>query len=155
MIDTARRQLIDNIRISIAEHHNETDILRSAVELIDAFSENFNWTGVYMMKDNLLHVGPYIGPKTEHTRIELNSGICGAAASKKKTVVVDNVREDPRFIACSRTTRSEIVVPLLDGDAVLGEIDIDSDRPANFTGQDQQMLEEIADILVQRLKDIQ
>ena len=155
MIDSVRRQLIDNVRISIAEQQDEADILHSAVELIDGFSENFNWTGVYMMKNDLLHVGPYIGPKTEHTRIELDAGICGAAASKKETVVVDNVREDPRFMACSRTTRSEIVVPLLDGDTVLGEIDIDSDRPANFTSQDRQMLEEIADILVQRLREIQ
>lgn len=155
MIDNDRQQLIDNIRIAIAGQNDETGILRSAAELIDGFSENFNWTGFYMMRQNVLEVGPYVGPETEHVRIELHQGICGAAARNKETVIIDNVKEDPRFLACSLTTRSEIVVPLMDGDRVLGEIDVDSDRPANFGNADKAMLEEIASVVVQRLKQIE
>ncbi len=154
MIDNKRQQLVDNIRIAIAQQHDKTDVLQAAAELINAFSEAFNWTGFYLMRENVLEVGPYVGPRTEHVRIGLDKGICGAAALQKQSIIVDDVQADPRFLACAPTTRSEIVVPLLDGDTVLGEIDIDSDRPACFTTQDRQMLEAIADVVVMRLREI-
>ncbi|MBU8934602.1 MAG: GAF domain-containing protein [candidate division Zixibacteria bacterium] len=146
-----RPKLIQTIRDQIATKDNETDILRTAAELIDNFSEDFNWTGFYMLRGSTLEIGPYVGPETPHTHIELNSGICGAAASQKRSVIVDDVNADPRFLACSLTTRSEIVVPLLEEDECIGEIDIDSNRPANFTDDDRKMLEEIATIIVDRL----
>jgi L-methionine (R)-S-oxide reductase len=149
-----RPQLVQAVRAAIAEQKTEQGILRKTVELINAFSTDFNWTGFYMLRNGVLEVGPYIGPVTEHTRIELDSGICGAAASQKKSVIVDDVNADPRFLACSLTTRSEIVVPLMDGQTCLGEIDIDSDKPSHFTDDDRVMLEEIAAVVVQRLKQI-
>jgi L-methionine (R)-S-oxide reductase len=149
-----RPQLVQAVRAAIAEQKTEQGILRKTVELINAFSTDFNWTGFYMLRNGVLEVGPYIGPVTEHTRIELDSGICGAAASQKKSVIVDDVNADPRFLACSLTTRSEIVVPLMDGQTCLGEIDIDSDKPSNFTDEDRRMLEEIAAVVVKRLKQI-
>lgn len=154
MIDNARRQLVDNIRIAIAQHNNPDGVFKAAVELIDGFSEDFHWTGVYLMKGDKLEVGPYIGPPTPHTVIPLNQGICGAAASQRQTIIVPDVRSDPRFLACSLTTRSEIVVPLMDGQTVLGEIDIDSNRPGNFTPADREMLELVAREIVQRLKQL-
>jgi GAF domain-containing protein len=154
MIDPARQQLIDNIRIAVADRTSETDVLQAAVELIDSYSEEFNWTGFYLMRGDRLEVGPYVGPETPHKTIELNSGICGAAASQQKSIIVDDVRSDPRFLACSVHTRSEIVVPLIDGDNILGEIDIDSNHLSNFTDDDRRMLEEIAAVIVQRLKDL-
>ena len=154
MIDNERRQLIDNVRIAVAQEKTRDGILRAAAELIDAYSEDFNWTGFYMLEDGVLKVGPYIGPPTPHTVIELNAGICGAAASQRETIIVDDVRQDPRFLACSIHTRSEIVVPLMDGDKVLGEIDIDSNRPATFTVKDREMLEKVAAVVVERLKQI-
>lgn len=153
-MDNARRQLIDNVRIAIAQHANETEILKAAAELINDFSDDFHWTGFYMMRGSRLEVGPYIGPVTPHTVIDVSTGICGAAAQEKKTIIVNDVREDPRFLACSINTRSEIVVPLMDGERVLGEIDIDSNRPSNFTGEDRVMLEAIAGEIVNRLKQI-
>jgi GAF domain-containing protein len=153
-MEAKRQQLVRTVRTAIAGQKTEQEILQKAIELIDAFSANFNWTGFYVMRDGVLEVGPYIGPKTEHTRIELNSGICGAAATQKKSVIVDDVKSDPRFLACSLTTRSEIVVPLMDGQTCLGEIDIDSDKMSNFTDDDRRMLEEIASVVVDRLKQI-
>lgn len=154
MISDERRQLVDNIRIAIAEEKTEETVLRVAAELIDGFSEGYNWTGFYMMRGDHLEVGPYIGPETEHTKIDLSSGICGAAASQKETVLVDDVKSDERFLACSLTTRSEIVVPLMDGSVCMGEIDIDSDQPAHFGREDKEMLEEVAVLVVERLKEI-
>ena len=153
-MDPIRHQLIDNVRIAISTKKSQTEVLQAAVEVIDAFSEDFNWTGFYLLQDGKLVVGPYIGPETPHTVIELNAGICGAAASQKETVIVDNVNDDPRFLACSLTTRSEIVVPLLDGSTVLGEIDIDSNRPGQFTAADREMLEAAAALIVDRLKSL-
>ncbi len=153
-MEPRRQQLVDNVRRAIADKTTETDILKAAVELIDSFSEDFNWTGFYMLKDGVLRVGPYIGPPTPHTVIELNAGICGAAASQRRSIVVDDVNADPRFLACSLTTRSEIVVPLLDGNTVLGEIDIDSNQPSQFSEDDRIMLEAVATEIVARLKAI-
>ncbi len=153
-MDDNRRLLIDNVRIAIADCRSEHDVLRAAVRLIDSFSEGYHWTGFYMMRGNHLEVGPYVGPETSHTRIELNRGICGAAATQKKSLTVDDVRSDPRFLACSVSTRSELVVPLMDGDTCLGEIDLDSDTPSFFTREDQQMLEAVAKVIVARLGQI-
>jgi GAF domain-containing protein len=153
-MDSKRKRLVQAVRTAVAGQKSEQEILQKAIELIDAFSPDFNWTGFYMMRNGVLEVGPYVGPKTEHTRIELNSGICGAAATQQKSVIVDDVKADPRFLACSLTTRSEIVVPLMDGQTCLGEIDIDSDKPSHFTTDDRRMLEEIAALVVDRLKQI-
>jgi len=153
-MDSKRQQLVQAVRAAIAGEESEPEILQKAIELIDAFSADFNWTGFYMMRDRMLEVGPYIGPKTEHTRIKLNEGICGTAASQKKSLIVDDVNADPRFLACSLTTRSEIVVPLMDGQTCLGEIDIDSDKPSYFTDDDRRMLEEIAVVVVDRLRQV-
>jgi GAF domain-containing protein len=151
MTDISRDQLIDNIRIAIAGLNDETDVLRTTAEMIDSFSDGFNWTGFYLMKDGILEVGPYIGPETPHTRIELNNGICGAAAREKKSIIVPDVAADERFLACSLTTRSEIVVPLRFNDQIIGEIDIDSNQPSFFSAQDQEMLERIAELVVERI----
>lgn len=153
-MEDKRRRLIEDIRKAIKDLTTETEVLRAAIELIDAFSDGYDWTGFYMLRGGILEVGPYVGPETPHTKIELNSGICGAAATQKKSVVVDDVNADPRFLACSVTTRSEIVVPLMDGDRCLGEIDIDSNQPAFFSEQDRLMLEQVAGVVVNRLKEI-
>jgi GAF domain-containing protein len=153
-MDGERRQLIDNVRIAIASYKSEPELLKAAIELIDEFSDGFSWSGFYMMNNGALEVGPYVGPETPHTRIELNAGICGAAASQKKSIIVDDVTSDPRFLACSPHTKSEIVVPLLDGEIVLGEIDIDSNQRRFFTKDDRKMFEKIALIIVARIVDL-
>ena len=153
-MEKTRLDLIDKIQEAIADKKSEKAILQAAIELIDGYSEGYHWSGFYMMRGDHLEVGPYIGPETPHTKIELHSGICGAAASEKKSILVDDVHADPRFLACSITTKSEIVVPLMDGNACLGEIDIDSNNPAFFTDEDRLMLESIAAIVVKKLKTI-
>ena len=77
----------------------------------------------------------------------LGRGICGAAAAEKATIIVDDVNADPRYLACSIDTKSEIVVPIMHGGDVLGEIDIDSDRPAAFGPADRELLEAVAALL--------
>jgi len=154
MINDKRRQLIDNIRIAIAEQNTAQSVMQTAAQLIDGFSDSYNWTGFYILRDRHLEVGPFVGPDTPHKRIELNKGICGAAASQAKSIIVNDVNNDPRYLACSISTRSELVVPLLDDGKCLGEIDVDSNEPSFFTSEDKEMLERIAKEVVKRLKQI-
>ena len=111
----------------------------------------YTWAGIYLLEGETLVLGPYVGKPSPHTRIPLNRGICGAAASQKQTIVVDDVNSDPRYLACSIETKSEIVVPIMRGDEVLGEIDIDSDTPAAFGAADRTLLERVAAALARRL----
>lgn len=113
----------------------------------------YNWVGIYLLEGDTLVLGPYVGKPTPHMRIPLNEGICGAAASRGKTIVVDDVNADPRYLACSLETRSEIVVPVRQSGTgtILGEIDIDSDTPAAFTDGDRKLLEAVAEILASKL----
>jgi GAF domain-containing protein len=107
----------------------------------------YNWVGFYMIdKDGprTLALGPFIGAQTPHKRIPLDQGICGAAASSGKTVVVDDVNSDPRYLACSLETKSEIVVPIYADGKVVGEIDIDSHVPAAFQPSDRVLVERCA-----------
>lgn len=106
----------------------------------------YNWVGFYMLEKSepILALGPFEGAMTPHTRIPLNQGICGAAASSGKTVVVDNVNSDPRYLACSIETKSEIVVPVFVRGKVVGELDIDSHFPAAFTAEDRELVEHCA-----------
>jgi L-methionine (R)-S-oxide reductase len=108
----------------------------------------YNWVGFYMLEkegtEDILALGPFRGSMTPHTRIRLNQGICGAAASTGKTVVVDDVSSDDRYLACSAETRSEIVVPVFVRGKVVGELDIDSHFPAAFREEDRELCEHAA-----------
>ena len=114
---------------------------------------HYNWVGFYMIEKGgageppMLALGPYIGAVTPHTRIPLNQGICGAAVTTGRTVIVDDVNSDPRYLACSIETKSEIVVPIRVKGEVVGELDIDSHTPAAFTEDDRQLVEHCARLI--------
>ena len=136
--------LTSDILLAIAAAPDREAARHEAVALLKARVPAYTWVGIYLLEGDELVLGPYLGKPSPHTRIPLNRGICGAAASQKQTIVVDDVNSDPRYLACSLETRSEIVVPIMIGDRVLGEIDIDSDRPSAFSETDQALLEAVA-----------
>jgi putative methionine-R-sulfoxide reductase with GAF domain len=124
---------------------NAEKAMDAVVELLHHRVPHYSWVGIYLMDGpDALVLGPYRGKPSPHTRIPLNQGICGAAASQKATVIVADVNSDPRYLACSLETKSEIVVPIMNGSRCLGEIDIDSDQPNAFGADDQALLEKIA-----------
>jgi GAF domain-containing protein len=125
--------------------------MRLAVDLLKRRVPSYTWVGIYLLDGNELVLGPFQGKPSPHTRIPLGRGICGAAATARATIVVDDVSSDPRYLACSLETQSEIVVPIVRGERVLGEIDIDSDRRAAFGLPDRQLLEAVAAILAEKL----
>jgi GAF domain-containing protein len=94
-----------------------------------------------------LVLGSFVGAATEHVRIPVSRGICGAAVAQGATIVVDDVNADPRYLACSLETRSEIVVPIRAHDRIVGEIDIDSHRAAAFGAEDRAFLERCAEVV--------
>ena len=121
------------------------DVLRAVVEVLHDRFEHYSWVGIYLVEGDELALGPWKGPEaTEHVRIPVGQGVCGAAAASGRTEVVDDVHADPRYLACFPSTRSEIVVPISYRDGVVGEIDIDSDRPAAFSEEDRAFLERVA-----------
>jgi L-methionine (R)-S-oxide reductase len=117
----------------------------------------YNWVGFYMLEAGanppMLVLGHYQGAMTVHTRISLHQGICGAAASSGKTVVVDDVKKDPRYLACSIETKSEIVVPVFMHGKVAGELDIDSHFLSAFADEDRELVEYCAQLVGKRLED--
>lgn len=130
-------------------------LMNSVVSLLHERLTRYNWVGFYMIdpKDaNMLVLGPFRGSMTPHTRIPLNQGICGAAASSGQTVVVDDVNRDVRYLACSLETKSEIVVPVFAKGKVVGELDIDSHFPAAFSAEDRQLVEHCAALVGKRLE---
>jgi GAF domain-containing protein len=136
------------------ETATETDpqrILERVVAALKDMIPEYTWVGVYLLEGDALVLGPFLGKPSPHTRIPLGQGICGAAATEKATIIVDDVNADARYLACSIETKSEIVVPIMDGDRVLGEIDIDSDRPAAFGPPDRDLLESVAALVAPRL----
>jgi L-methionine (R)-S-oxide reductase len=126
------------------------DLMTVIVGRLQQRLPHYDWVGFYKIEKGdvaegpMLVLGPYVGAVTPHTRIPLNQGICGAAATSGHTVVVDDVSSDPRYLACSIETKSEIVVPVRVRGEIVGELDIDSHTPAAFTADDRQLVEHCA-----------
>ena len=139
------------VRQAIDESTSSVDAMERAVAMLKDGVPAYTWVGIYLVEGDELVLGPFLGKPSPHTRIPLGKGICGAAASQAQTIIVDDVNADPRYLACSLETRSEIVVPIIHDGRVLGEIDIDSDKAAAFGPADRDLLEAVAGHLARRL----
>lgn len=132
------------------------DLMRKMVRVLHERVLKYNWVGFYMLEPGaqppVLVLGAFEGAMTPHTRIPLNQGICGAAASSGQTVVVDDVSKDSRYLACSLETKSEIVVPVFAHGKVVGELDIDSHFPAAFTPEHQNLVQYCAQLIGNKLE---
>jgi GAF domain-containing protein len=126
------------------------EVLRQTVEILHDRFDHYSWVGIYLVEGDDLVLGPWKGPQpTEHVRIPIGQGICGAAAASGATEIVDDVNADERYLACFVSTRSEIVVPIAYEGRVVGEIDIDSDLPGAFGPADREFLERVATLVSQ------
>jgi L-methionine (R)-S-oxide reductase len=154
---------IEEVRDEVSKLAKTT---RSAPELMQSMARllhdrmlKYNWVGFYMLEPGadppVLVLGAFEGAMTPHTRIPLNQGICGAAASSGQTVVVDDVNKDPRYLACSLETKSEILVPVFVHGKVVGELDIDSHFPAAFTSEHQALVQHCAKLVGEKLETFQ
>ncbi len=146
-----QRGVLDAVDRAVNTEPTAEGVLRRAVELLHDRFDHYSWVGVYLVEGDELVLGPWQGPQaTEHVRIPVGQGICGVAAASGVTEIVDDVNADDRYLACFPSTRSEIVVPIHFQGRVIGEIDIDSDRPAAFDAEDRAFLEHVARMVSSR-----
>ncbi|MGH3002631.1 MAG: GAF domain-containing protein [Gaiellaceae bacterium] len=138
------RHVLEEIARALGENGGAA----AAVDLLHERLDRYSWVGFYRVEGDELVLGPWRGPRaTPHVRIPIGEGICGAAAASGATEVVDDVAADSRYLACFPSTRSEIVVPVVRDGRVVGEIDIDSDRPGAFDDGDRTFLEQVVRLL--------
>jgi len=130
----------------------ERDLIANAANLAAILYHtlpDLNWAGFYFLKGDVLVLGPFQG-KLACTRIAVGKGVCGTAASRRETVVVENVHEFPGHIACDGASNSEIVVPILKDGTVVGVLDLDSPNPGRFDGEDRAGLESLVEVFVEQ-----
>lgn len=130
---------------------HEQDIIANLANIAAALRMAFGffWVGFYLVRGEDLVLGPFQG-SIACTRIPRGRGVCGTAWVRSETILVEDVDSFPGHIACSSASRSEIVVPLMRDGEVLGVLDIDSDRLADFDATDQHYLERLADLIARR-----
>ena len=126
----------------------EPDLIANLANVTAALKEQFGWlwVGFYLVKNNELVLGPFQGP-VACTRIKKGRGVCGASWEQAKTLIVPDVEKFPGHIACSSLSKSEIVVPIIRNNEVIGVLDVDSADLDQFDGTDQRYLEKIITLL--------
>ncbi len=155
MTNLAFEEVVSAIRHFAGTANGFASLQEFSVNLIAERLPNYDWVGFYMLDpedDSFLVLGPFHGAPTEHVRIPVNQGICGAAVAQGETVIVEDVSADPRYLSCSIETKSEIVVPIRVRGKVEGEIDIDSHTLNAFGAEDRAFLEECAAVFGQFLE---
>ena len=142
-------QMLPQLKALTEGVNNNTGALANAAALIHE-TMGFFWTGFYLVKDNILHLGPFQGPVACYT-IPYGKGVCGTSWKEGKTLVVKDVEEFPGHIACSSLCRSEIVVSIFKNDKIIGVLDIDSTETGTFDETDRDYLDKAMDILSRNL----
>jgi GAF domain-containing protein len=146
LMEDAKKIIYDN-------KNNKDKALTKICEMLDKKVSYYNWTGFYFVSKedkNILEVGPYIGEKTDHIKIEFGEGICGQAASTEQTFIIGDVSKESNYLSCSDKTKSEIVVPIFNKEGkIAGEIDIDSHVIDPFDEKDKMFLEELAQLITE------
>ncbi len=127
---------------------DEKDLIANMANLCAVLKSEFSffWVGFYFNRKEELVLGPFQGPLA-CTRISLGKGVCGKAASDKKTIVVDDVNAFPGHIACSAESNSEIVIPVVKNNSTIFVLDVDSEHLSNFDNTDKEYLEAICALL--------
>ncbi len=142
-----RDQVLQQVQRACRRAQSSDELQREIVDLMKRELDGYDWVGFYMLDpadETMLVLGPFAGAATEHVRIPVSEGICGAAVATGETLVIDDVHSDPRYLSCSIETKSEIVVPVRVRGKIVGEIDIDSHQPAAFGAADRAFVEECA-----------
>ena len=139
---TGAQEAVDRI---LNRGGSDANVLQGVVDVLHDRFDHYSWIGIYLVDGDDLVLGPWKGPQaTEHVRIPVGQGVCGAAAASGQTALGDDGNADPRSLACFPSPRSENVVPISHEGRVVGEIDIDSDQAAAFADGDRVFLERIA-----------
>ena len=143
---STRADILDRIRSSTLQG---APLRRQATQLLSTLPK-YNWCGIYRLEGDTLVLDEYVGEVTEHTRIPVGRGVCGTAVAEDKNQVISDVNALGNYLACSVSTKSEIVVLIRRDGEILGQIDVDGHEVGAFDESDEKFLEEIAAILEKR-----
>jgi GAF domain-containing protein len=151
-----RSELKAEVEALIASDAPDEEVLEEVVRRVHDAHPLWDWSGIYLLVDGALVVGPFAGSDEppEHSRIEVGDGVCGTAVAEDKNQLVEDVRELDNYLACSISTRSELVVLIREGDRIVGQFDIDSDQRGAFTSEDEALLEELAALISPRVASL-
>lgn len=144
------RQLQKMLTALLENEHDIIANLANVSALLYEYLEDINWAGFYLYKNNELVLGPFQG-KVACMHIAMGNGVCGTAAQQRRILRIDNVHEFPTHIACDSASNSEIVLPLIKKNTLIGVLDIDSARFQRFDELDESCLAEIAEIILKSI----
>jgi GAF domain-containing protein len=144
--DAADRAFIAETESLTAEQPDVEAFFDNLVKRIQTHRPAWHWVGIYLLDGDTLKLGPYVGAPTEHVAIPVGVGVCGTAVARKTNIIVDDVRAQDNYLACSLETRSELVVLIRDQGEIVGQFDIDSDNVAEFNARDVAFLEGVAEV---------
>jgi len=148
VIQPSHPTILERIRHALRASDGGTPAVAEAMHILAENLPHFKWVGVYWLAGGTLELGPYIGAATEHTRIPVGRGVCGTAVAQNHNQLVRDVRELDNYLACSLTTRAEIVVLIRDpASRILGQIDADGDTVGAFDERDEALLTQVARLL--------
>jgi L-methionine (R)-S-oxide reductase len=143
-IDSDTAFIAEIVELGRRARQGTEEFLRDVVQRVYDRNSTWDWVGVYLLVGDTLVLGPYVGEPTEHVNIPIGVGVCGTAVQRDTNMLVDDVRAQDNYLACSLHTRSELVVLIRDRGEVVGQFDIDSDQVGAFGPQDEQLLERLA-----------
>jgi L-methionine (R)-S-oxide reductase len=151
-----RSKLRAEVEALVASDAPDDEVLEDVVRLVHKAHPRWDWSGIYLLVDGTLVVGPFAGSEEppEHSRIEVGDGVCGTAVAQDRNQLVDDVRELDNYLACSLSTRSELVVLIREDGRIVGQFDIDSDERGAFTQEDEALLEELATVVAPRVASL-
>ena len=154
-MNPSQRQLLEGLKNFAASASSAEALMKRIADALHEKMTRYNWVGFYLVDPadpNYLVVGPFAGSFTPNVRIPLNSGLCGAAATTGKVVVVQDVTADPRYLPGSSMVKSEVVVPIFVKKKLVGELDVESYFANTFTAAEQEFIEASAAILAGHLE---
>ncbi len=139
--------LLKEIKKIVEKNGGREEKLKEICHLLKKSIPYYNWVGFYIVEGQELILGPFEGEPTEHVRISFGEGICGQAAERMDTFIVQDVSKEENYLSCSPEVKSEIVVPIFKDGKIVAELDIDSHYKAPFTREDKEFLEEACSII--------
>jgi L-methionine (R)-S-oxide reductase len=151
-----RSELKAEVEALAASDAPDERVLDEVVRLVHEAHPLWDWSGIYLLVEGTLVVGPFAGSEEppEHSRIEVGDGVCGTAVAEDENQLVEDVRELDNYLACSLSTRSELVVLIRHEGEIVGQFDIDSDERGAFTGEDELLLDELAAMISPRVASL-
>jgi len=151
MVEDLKTNVLSKLNEILTGPLERDDKLYSVCQMIAGEVPGCDWVGFYLtdeFNDKQLNLGPFVGEPTCHLKIPFGEGVCGIAASGRKTFVVDDVSKESRYISCSPNVRSEVVVPIVQDGKLVAVLDIDSHKQAAFTGELTDIFEAVCKELV-------